>query len=110
MVVTEPFEFWDQDPGETRVFRVEKWEEGQTDIVPRNIPNARPKRIQVLRLHLPLGIKPTLPYYWDITSKTLIAGLLPVLRRPDYGDYEFTVTKFGTPPRARFSLNWEKLE
>lgn len=99
-----PYEFWDMQDGETRVIRVERWELGYVDIQPREAPPGTLKRIQVLRLHLPPDVKPTLPHYWDISSNHLREALLPYLRAPDFQKREFTITKYGVAPRARFSL------
>jgi len=62
------------------------------------------KEIEVLRLHLPPGVKPYPPNYWDITSKTLMAQFLPHLLQPMFERYEYIVTKYGIAPRARFTL------
>jgi len=103
-MVSEPFEFWDMESEETRIFKVLRYEEGSVEIHPRYPGAPESKTIRIMRLHLPPGIKNTLPSYWDITSKHLIAGLLPILQAPGLQDKTFTVTKFGVAPSARFSL------
>lgn len=103
-MVSEPFEFWDMESEETRVFKVDRYEEGSVTIHPRSPGSPSEKVIKILRLHLPPGIKTTLPSYWDLTSKHLIAGLLPILQAPGLKDKTFTVTKYGVAPGARFSL------
>jgi len=103
-MVTEPFEFWDMEDQEIRVVKFTRWEEGTIEIHPRYPGAPESKTVRVLRLHLAEGIKTTLPGYWDMTSKHLIAALLPILRAPGLEDKTFTIQKFGVAPSARFSL------
>jgi len=103
-MVSEPFEFWDLEDQETRVVKVTRYEEGTIEIHPRYPGAPASKTVRVLRLHLAPGIKTTLPGYWDITSKHLIAALLPILQAPGLQEKTFTVQKFGVAPSARFSL------
>jgi len=110
MPVSEPFEFWDMADGETRRIRVTAWEVGETEISPRYLATPTAKRIRVLRLWLAEGIKTTLPNYWDITSKHLIAAMMPYLQSPDYQKHQFTITKHGQMPSARFSMQVIKTE
>ena len=58
-------------------FRVLRWELGEMQIRPRDEPLG--KAVQSLRLHCPPDDQPSGPPYWDITSKRLIAMLLPLL-------------------------------
>ena len=67
-----------RSPAEWR-FRVLRWELIDIEIHPRADP--LPKTIQALRVHVPLEDKPEDVPYWDITSKRVIAALLPVLPR-----------------------------
>lgn len=108
--IADPVEFWDMEDGESRTIRVESYEEGWTNIAPRYPGAPESKRINVMRLHLMEGSKPTLPYYWDITSGHLMTGLRAHLARADLADLEFTIQKFGVAPRARFSLKVSKAE
>lgn len=62
------------------------------------------KEIVVLRVHLAVGVKPYPPMYYDITSKTLQAQLVPMLLEARFVEYEYVVTKHGVAPRARFTL------
>jgi len=48
--------------------------------------------------------KALFPDYWDISSKTLVAQLLPQLRLPGYEGKKFTITNYGIAPKARFTL------
>lgn len=108
--IPDPMEFWDMEDGDVRTVRVLSYEEGYTNIVPRYRGAPATKRINVLRLHLTEDSKPHLPYYWDITSGHLQVGLRPHLTRADLAELEFTIQKFGVPPRARFSLAVSKVE
>jgi hypothetical protein len=99
-----PYEYWDMADGETRKIRVLRWELGWATIQPREAPPGTVKRVQVLRLHLPPDIKPTIPHYWDISSNHLREALMPYLQAPDYTKKLFTITKYGVAPRARFTL------
>jgi hypothetical protein len=67
-------------------------------------PLGAPKVIVALRVYVPSAIKPLYPDYYDITSQTLIAQLLPYLEAGNYQKKVFTVTKHGSGPDARFSL------
>lgn len=101
----EPMEYWDMNPGESRTLEISGYERGRNTIIPRSGPNKGPKLVDHLRLHLEPGIKETLPYYWDITAKTLIAGLLPYLNAGRHMTHRFIVTKIGQGVRSRFSLD-----
>jgi hypothetical protein len=100
-----PYEYWDMKDGETRKIRVLRWELGWTTIQPREQPPGTTKRVRVLRLHLPPDIKPTLPYYWDISSNHLREALMPYLTQPGYEKYTYVITKYGVAPSARFTLD-----
>ncbi len=62
------------------------------------------KPIQALRLVLEPASKPVGLTYWDVTSTTLIAQLLPFLQVVGYPAKTFTITAFGVAPKKRFSL------
>lgn len=62
------------------------------------------KRIRALRVWVPKEIKLLFPYYWDITSQTLIAQLMPALEAPGWEAKKYKITKYGVAPKARFSL------
>ena len=68
-------------------------------------PTGKPKEIVALRVWVPDRIKPLYPDYYDITSQTLIAQVLPILEAGDYERKVFTIQKFGTGPTARFSVS-----
>lgn len=99
-----PYEILDLGDGETARLRVVSWERGTIVIHPK-WPGAPPeKEIVVLRTHLAAGVKPYPPLYYDITSKTLQAQLLPMLMERGFERYWYVITKHGVPPRARFTL------
>lgn len=99
-----PYELLDLvDRGSVRL-RIVSSERGSIIIHPR-YPGAPPeKEIPVLRVHLAPGVKPYPPMYYDITSKTLTAQMLPLLMERGFENYEYVVTKYGVAPRARFTL------
>ena len=98
----EPFEILELGDGDSITLSVERWELGRALIKPRDGREAHD--IPVLRLHIPAGDKATLPAYWDVTSKHLIAGLLGHLEAGQAKTHSFTVTKHGEAPTARFAL------
>jgi len=63
-----------------------------------------PHEIPILRITVAPEDKPTVPRWWDVSSKTLIAGLLGYLQAPSGGPWRFLITKYGTAPTARFSI------
>lgn len=97
-----PFEILELDDGESLITRIHKWDIGEVTIHPSYKPEG--KEILALRIHVPPESKEYFPYYWDITSQTLIAQLLPYLRQPGFINKEYTITKHGVAPRARFTL------
>jgi hypothetical protein len=62
------------------------------------------KPIAALRIVVDQVSKPVGLGYWDITSTTLIAQLLPFLETAGYRAKTFTITAFGVAPKKRFSL------
>jgi len=97
-----PFEILDLADGESIEMQIKKWELGLGIIVPRVI--GVEKEIRILRVWVDPRYKLTVPYYWDITSGTLQAGLLPYLEKPNFTKLIFKITKYGVAPRARFTL------
>ena len=99
-----PYELLELRDREHVVLRIVSHELGSMIIHPRWPGAPKEKEISVLRVHLAPGVKPYPPMYFDITSKTLIAQLQPFLLERGFERYEFVITKFGVPPRARFTL------
>jgi hypothetical protein len=58
-------------------FRVLSWELGEQVIYPTEFPEG--KKVPNLRIHIPLDDPSEGAPYWDITSKKVIATLLPIL-------------------------------
>jgi len=99
-----PYEILDLADRETVRLRIVAWEQGTMVIAPRYPGAPAEKEVDALRVHLAAGVKPYPPQYYDITSKTLQAQLLPYLLERGYDRFEYAVTKFGVAPKARFTL------
>jgi len=107
--LARPYEIYEWKDGETYEFTIERWEEGDLEIQPRD---GRPsKLITVLRLHVPESEKPTFPHYWDLTSSRLVAQLKALLPGRQRGRTRIKVTAIGRAPRTHYSVTWvpEKL-
>lgn len=109
-MLPEPFDYLSLNDGETTTIEVDRWQRGQGMITPSRAGEPPTKRIEVLRLHVKPGTKLMLPPYWDISSKNLIAGLLPYLERADFRSKKYAITKHGFGIGARFSLTVESTE
>lgn len=97
-----PYELLDLQDKELRTFRVVKFEEGEIPIKTQDEPGG--KIVQACRVHVRTEDKVAgLPYY-DITSKTLCAQILPFLRDPGQRARRFTVTAHGVRPMKRYTL------
>ena len=97
-----PYEIMDLGDGGTIATTIENWKLGSMKITPRKI--GVEKEISALRIWVPLEVKPTVPPYYDITSGTLIAGLLGYLKQPGWEKKRYKITKHGVAPMARFTL------
>lgn len=104
MSLPGPYEFWDQADGEVRRVQIVKWSEGTVTIEPKTPDAKGPKVIQAIRLYLTPESKPTIPPYWDITSKHLVAHLRGILLQTDFRGRTYEITKLGTPPSARYTV------
>ena len=102
-VLSGPYEIFDLGRGGARDLRITEYKVGRMTIHPR--PAGVPKEIVALRVWVPETIKTLYPDWYDITSQTLIAQLLPHLEAGDYKRKRFTITKYGAGPTARFSLS-----
>lgn len=100
----EPYELLDLPDRGTTSFVPVRYETGTMEISPRYRGAPAKKVISVLRIHVGKEDKPFFPHYWDVTSKTANAQLLPMLMDPRYRDYRITITKHGVAPRARFTV------
>ena len=101
-VLSRPYEIFELGSAGTARLRVTKFKVGKMTIHPR--PTGAPKEIIALRLWVPPEVKSLYPDYYDVTSQTLIAQVLPYLEAGDYERTEFTITKHGFGPKARFSV------
>ena len=99
-----PYEILDLADRESVRLRLVSWERGTIVIHPRWPGAPIEKEILALRLHLAAGVKPYPPMYYDVTSVTLQAQLLPMLMERGFEMYEYIITKFGVAPRARFTV------
>lgn len=97
-----PYEILELGDGGTKDLYIEKHELGKMVIHPR--PQGLTKEIVALRVFVPATVKPLYPDWYDITSQTLIAQMLPYLEAGGYGKKRFQIRKIGTGPQARFSL------
>jgi len=99
-----PYEIYEWKDGETREFTIERWEEGDLEIHPRD--GRPPKMIKVLRIHVPEEEKPEFPHYWDLTSSRLFAQLRTILWTHRGRRQRVKVTAIGKAPRTHFSVTW----
>jgi hypothetical protein len=97
-----PYEIFELGNGESRELTIVGFETGEVTIHPAHLPSG--KTITALRVHVPKELKPLPPHYWDITSKTLVAQVLPYLEVGGYQGKTFVIHKHGVAPKARFTL------
>jgi len=105
-----PFEILELQHCESITIRVLRWQLGKIDIRPRYAYAPPIKTIHALRLFTEEKYKKYPPYYYDITSKRLIAALMPFLQRPDYDLYEVTIHAVGSAPRKYFEIEIKRIE
>jgi hypothetical protein len=99
-----PFEILDlEDGGSISIIPV-TWERGTMQIKPLRNGGTTTLIITALRIHVSPETKGAPPNYWDITSKTLQAQLMPLLLLPGYDAFRYVITKHGVAPKARFTL------
>jgi len=99
-----PYEILDLPDRGSMKLRVKGWTHGRMTIKPKRLGGSEEVEVEALRLQLFEGYKQVPPFYYDVTAKTLIYQLLPVLQRPDYSMFELGITKYGVAPRARFTV------
>ena len=97
-----PYEILELPDGGILETMIEKWEEGEVEIHPGYKPEG--KMVRAIRIHVPREHKEFFPWYWDITSQTLVAQIRPYLEAPGFEGRMFKITKHGVAPRARFTL------
>ena len=99
-----PYEILELADRESRDLKIVGWERGTMEIHPRWTGAPPAKEIPVLRVHVTREIKPLPPHYYDITSKTLMAQLLPLLLERGFERWTYRITAYGVAPRKRFTL------
>jgi len=97
-----PYELFELTDRESKEFSILNWEIGTIRISTLEVPTG--KVVKTLRIFVPTADKPIGVNWYDITSQTLIAQLQPYLETRDYPKKRFIITKYGTKPKARFSL------
>lgn len=102
-----PYEILELGDGESLITRITRWEVGEVEIHPSYKPEG--KFVAALRIHVPEDDKEYFPFYWDVTSQTLLAQLLPYLELEGFERRRYTITKHGVAPKARFTLGVEKV-
>ncbi len=63
--------------------------------------------VTALRLYVPEADKPTVPGYWDVTSKKLATALYPYLESGAFNGKLFTFTKVSAPPVGDYTMRVE---
>ena len=102
MGLSEPYEILELQDGETLSTHILAFEQGELTIKPAHAPGG--KTIMAIRLTVPTTEKTHFPYYWDATSKTLTAQLLPLLPEIIKLQRLVKITKRGVAPAARFTV------
>ena len=119
-----PHEILELSDGQSLTTGILRWERGAVEIHP--YPKGRGKMIRALRIHVPQEHKGDRshylrkisrtwdyvpgrhkgyqPCYWDITSRVLIAPLMPHLERPGFYTRTFIITKHGVDPATGFTV------
>jgi len=97
-----PYEILEMTDHEVRSLRIAAWQQGLMKIQTGERPEG--KTIRALRVFVPAQTKPIGVSWYDITSQTLIAQILPFLEQPNFQNKVFVITKYGTAPKARFTV------
>jgi hypothetical protein len=80
-----------------------KYEIFEYTIFPKYL-QGQSKKIKILRIYVPKEEQLFGPGYWDITSQTLIATLLPILKQKTLGSFKVQIVAIGVAPAKRFSV------
>ena len=99
-----PAEILDLADGESVTLRVLRYERGGLFITPRGAPAGRD--VEAVRLHVSPEDKPVGAPYWDLTARTTIARLLPVLDQLVSTRRPIRITKHGVAPAARHQIDF----
>jgi hypothetical protein len=97
-----PYEILELTDREVKELRIVDWVDGTIKISTSETPAG--KIVKALRVYLAPGTKTVGVNWYDITSQTLIAQMIPYLETAGFDKKTFKVTKYGTAPKARFSL------
>jgi hypothetical protein len=103
-VLIPPYELLDLPDGGAVALDIVKWETGTMIIHPKYAGAPAEKEIDALRVYVREGTKPYPPMYHDITSKTLMAQMIPMLEERGFDAYIYRVVKYGVAPKARFTV------
>ena len=103
-LLTLPAELLDLANGESREFRVLRWEEGGMVIRQRQAPAG--KEVTAIRMHVPPEDKPAGAPYWDATAGNLVARLRVILDDVVASRRPIRVTKHGEAPVARHQVDF----
>jgi len=79
-----PYEILEMTDHEVRTLRIVAWQVGTMRIQTSEKPEG--KVIKALRIFVPATTKPIGVSWYDITSQTLIAQLLPYLEQPGFAN------------------------
>jgi hypothetical protein len=102
MAIDKTMELLDLQDAQSATFRVTRWEAYKGTIKTTKEPDG--KEIDVLRVYVdPADKKHGLPWY-DITAKTLVAQLTPLLDTIVAQRRYVNITKRGVAPMARYSV------
>jgi hypothetical protein len=102
VAISSPFEILDSRRAREWSFIPTGFEEGETTIKTAEAQDG--KVVGVLRVLVDRSSKPHAPYYWDVTSKTLIPELRAVLPLAIQGKRPVTVRALGYGVETRFSV------
>lgn len=103
-ILEPPAELLDLEDGQSRTFRILRWERGELEIRPRASPAG--KIVTAVRMWVSPGDKPAGAPYWDATAGNLVARLLPMLDELVASKQRIRVTKEGKPPVARHRVDF----
>jgi hypothetical protein len=101
--LSEPYEIKEWNDGETLELTITGYEVGELLIHPRD--GRAPKRVDVMRVHVPPQEKTRFPHYWDLTSKRLVAQLKSILPPTVIGPFPVKITAIGTAPMTHYSVS-----
>jgi hypothetical protein len=103
-MLDEPFEYLDLPDRAIMKLRVQSYKLGRGAIRPRYAGAPEVKVNRILRVTVPVSMKPLGPPYWDISSKTLQAQLIPQLDVVISQNREVEIQAFGVAPSKRFTV------